>query len=137
MVENVSASKSLFFLFLPESTPESDSRRTYTLENYLNDDYVYKTHNLQWISGNLFLHIACVFKKCTTVNTQYSEMTNISWKYIRCLNSLITKWCRAQRAVNSFLWICVSACGKICSPIAKSTPREKGPRKLKMWAQFC
>ncbi|POI33976.1 hypothetical protein CIB84_002272, partial [Bambusicola thoracicus] len=38
------------------STPESDSRRTYTLENYLNDDYVYKTHNLQWISGSQYLH---------------------------------------------------------------------------------
>ncbi|XP_042730853.1 dipeptidyl peptidase 4 isoform X3 [Lagopus leucura] len=43
-------------LLTGESTPESDSRRTYTLENYLNDDYVYKTHNLQWISGNQYLH---------------------------------------------------------------------------------
>ncbi|OXB69255.1 hypothetical protein ASZ78_011375 [Callipepla squamata] len=42
--------------FLPESTPEFDSRRTYTLENYLNNDYVYKTHNLRWISGNEYLH---------------------------------------------------------------------------------
>uniref|UniRef100_A0A8C3LDD7 Dipeptidyl peptidase 4 n=1 Tax=Chrysolophus pictus TaxID=9089 RepID=A0A8C3LDD7_CHRPC len=43
-------------LLTGESTPESDSRRTYTLENYLNDDYVYKTHNLQWISGDQYLH---------------------------------------------------------------------------------
>ncbi|OXB77060.1 UNVERIFIED_CONTAM: hypothetical protein H355_007707, partial [Colinus virginianus] len=42
--------------FLPGSTPEFDSRRTYTLENYLNNDYVYKTHNLRWISGNQYLH---------------------------------------------------------------------------------
>uniref|UniRef100_A0A8B9E335 Dipeptidyl peptidase 4 n=1 Tax=Anser cygnoides TaxID=8845 RepID=A0A8B9E335_ANSCY len=34
----------------------TDSRRTYTLENYLNSDYQYKTHNLQWISGNQYLH---------------------------------------------------------------------------------
>uniref|UniRef100_G5E7H3 Uncharacterized protein n=1 Tax=Meleagris gallopavo TaxID=9103 RepID=G5E7H3_MELGA len=39
-----------------ESSSESDSRKTYTLENYLNNDYVYKTHNLQWISGNQYLH---------------------------------------------------------------------------------
>ncbi|GAB0191522.1 dipeptidyl peptidase 4 [Grus japonensis] len=38
------------------SSPESDSRRTYTLQNYLNDDYKYRTHNLQWISGNQYLH---------------------------------------------------------------------------------
>uniref|UniRef100_A0A669Q914 Dipeptidyl peptidase 4 n=1 Tax=Phasianus colchicus TaxID=9054 RepID=A0A669Q914_PHACC len=43
-------------LLTGESTPDSDSRRTYTLENYLNNDYVYKTHNLQWISGNQYLH---------------------------------------------------------------------------------
>ncbi|NXV47785.1 DPP4 peptidase, partial [Uria aalge] len=39
-----------------DSTPEPDSRRTYTLQNYLNNDYKYKTHNLQWISGNQYLH---------------------------------------------------------------------------------
>ncbi|XP_009082796.1 PREDICTED: dipeptidyl peptidase 4, partial [Acanthisitta chloris] len=38
------------------STSEHDSRRTYTLQNYLNNDYKYKTHNLQWISGNQYLH---------------------------------------------------------------------------------
>lgn len=43
-------------LLTGESIPESDSRSTYTLENYLNNDYVYKTHNLQWISGNQYLH---------------------------------------------------------------------------------
>ncbi|NXN69773.1 DPP4 peptidase, partial [Himantopus himantopus] len=43
-------------LFLSESTSEADSRRTYTLQNYLNNDYKYKTHNLQWISGNEYLH---------------------------------------------------------------------------------
>ncbi|NXE46567.1 DPP4 peptidase, partial [Casuarius casuarius] len=37
-----------------ESTP--DSRKTYTLQNYLNDDYTYKTYDLQWISGNQYLH---------------------------------------------------------------------------------
>uniref|UniRef100_A0A8C3CYS8 Dipeptidyl peptidase 4 n=1 Tax=Cairina moschata TaxID=8855 RepID=A0A8C3CYS8_CAIMO len=44
---------SLLSLFLSEST---DSRKTYTLENYLNSDYQYKTHDLQWISGNQYLH---------------------------------------------------------------------------------
>ncbi|NWY51800.1 DPP4 peptidase, partial [Chionis minor] len=39
-----------------ESTPEPDSRKTYTLQNYLNNDYKYRTHNLQWISGNQYLH---------------------------------------------------------------------------------
>ncbi|XP_025894386.1 dipeptidyl peptidase 4 [Nothoprocta perdicaria] len=33
-----------------------DSRRTYTLQNYLNDDFQYKTYNLKWISGNQYLH---------------------------------------------------------------------------------
>uniref|UniRef100_A0A8C0BY01 Dipeptidyl peptidase 4 n=1 Tax=Buteo japonicus TaxID=224669 RepID=A0A8C0BY01_9AVES len=49
-------SKSLFCLFLSESTSEPDSRRTYTLQNYLNNDYKPRTHNLQWISGNQYLH---------------------------------------------------------------------------------
>ncbi|KAF1466642.1 Dipeptidyl peptidase 4, partial [Spheniscus demersus] len=43
-------------LFLSESTSEPDPRRTYTLQNYLNNDYKYRTHNLQWISGNQYLH---------------------------------------------------------------------------------
>ncbi|NWW97042.1 DPP4 peptidase, partial [Rhynochetos jubatus] len=43
-------------LFLSESTSAADSRRTYTLQNYLNNDYKYRTHNLQWISGNQYLH---------------------------------------------------------------------------------
>uniref|UniRef100_A0A8C3JGT0 Dipeptidyl peptidase 4 n=1 Tax=Calidris pygmaea TaxID=425635 RepID=A0A8C3JGT0_9CHAR len=51
-------SKSLFFLFLSESTSEPDPRKTYTLQNYLNNDYKYKTYNLQWISGNQYLHKA-------------------------------------------------------------------------------
>eukprot|EP00075_Anas_platyrhynchos_P028155 XP_027317408.1 dipeptidyl peptidase 4 [Anas platyrhynchos] len=34
----------------------TDSRKTYTLENYLNSDYQYTTHDLQWISGNQYLH---------------------------------------------------------------------------------
>ncbi|XP_010151835.1 PREDICTED: dipeptidyl peptidase 4, partial [Eurypyga helias] len=38
------------------STSATDSRRTYTLQNYLNNDYKYRTHNLQWISGNQYLH---------------------------------------------------------------------------------
>ncbi|NXA32846.1 DPP4 peptidase, partial [Eudromia elegans] len=41
-------------LFVSESNP--DSRRTYTLQNYLDGDYQYKTYNLQWISGNQYLH---------------------------------------------------------------------------------
>ncbi|NXJ59849.1 DPP4 peptidase, partial [Rostratula benghalensis] len=49
-------SKSLFCLFLSGSTSEPDPRRTYTLQNYLNNDYKYKTYNLQWISGNQYLH---------------------------------------------------------------------------------
>ncbi|KAF1609368.1 UNVERIFIED_CONTAM: Dipeptidyl peptidase 4, partial [Eudyptes robustus] len=43
-------------LFLSESTSEPDPRRTYTLQNYLNNDYKYRTYNLQWISGNQYLH---------------------------------------------------------------------------------
>uniref|UniRef100_A0A8B9NAF5 Dipeptidyl peptidase 4 low complexity region domain-containing protein n=1 Tax=Accipiter nisus TaxID=211598 RepID=A0A8B9NAF5_9AVES len=43
-------------LSLSESTSEPDSRRTYTLQNYLNNDYKPRTHNLQWISGNQYLH---------------------------------------------------------------------------------
>ncbi|NXN08404.1 DPP4 peptidase, partial [Indicator maculatus] len=43
-------------LFLSESTSEPDSRSTYTLQNYLNNDYNYRTYNLQWISGNQYLH---------------------------------------------------------------------------------
>ncbi|XP_064020222.1 dipeptidyl peptidase 4 isoform X1 [Pogoniulus pusillus] len=38
------------------SPPEPDSRSTYTLQNYLNNDYNYVTYNLQWISGNQYLH---------------------------------------------------------------------------------
>uniref|UniRef100_H0Z8Z3 Dipeptidyl peptidase 4 n=1 Tax=Taeniopygia guttata TaxID=59729 RepID=H0Z8Z3_TAEGU len=30
--------------------------KTYTLQNYLNNDYKYKTYNLEWISGNKYLH---------------------------------------------------------------------------------
>uniref|UniRef100_A0A8B9PGT9 Dipeptidyl peptidase 4 n=1 Tax=Apteryx owenii TaxID=8824 RepID=A0A8B9PGT9_APTOW len=40
--------------YIYQNTP--DSRRTYTLQNYLNGDYKYKTYNLQWISGNQYLH---------------------------------------------------------------------------------
>ncbi|KAM6307128.1 dipeptidyl peptidase 4 [Aegotheles albertisi] len=43
-------------LLTGEDTSEPDSRRTYTLQNYLNNDYKYRTHNLQWISGNQYLH---------------------------------------------------------------------------------
>ncbi|KAM6129572.1 dipeptidyl peptidase 4 [Pterocles gutturalis] len=43
-------------LLTGRNTSEPDSRRTYTLHNYLNDDYKYRTHNLQWISGNQYLH---------------------------------------------------------------------------------
>ncbi|NWS17389.1 DPP4 peptidase, partial [Pachyramphus minor] len=43
-------------LFLSESPSKSDSRRTYTLQNYLNNNYSYKPHDLQWISGNQYLH---------------------------------------------------------------------------------
>ncbi|XP_054237206.1 dipeptidyl peptidase 4 [Indicator indicator] len=43
-------------LFLSEGTSEPDSRSTYTLQNYLNNDYNYRTYNLQWISGNQYLH---------------------------------------------------------------------------------
>ncbi|KAF4796873.1 dipeptidyl peptidase 4 [Turdus rufiventris] len=35
---------------------ETPSGKTYTLQNYLNNDYKYKTHNLEWISGNQYLH---------------------------------------------------------------------------------
>ncbi|NXY06284.1 DPP4 peptidase, partial [Pteruthius melanotis] len=35
---------------------ETSSGITYTLQNYLNNDYKYKTHNLEWISGNQYLH---------------------------------------------------------------------------------
>ncbi|NXL80260.1 DPP4 peptidase, partial [Leptocoma aspasia] len=37
---------------------ETSSGKTYTLQNYLNNDYKYKTHNLEWISGNEYLHRA-------------------------------------------------------------------------------
>nr|XP_009674539.1 PREDICTED: dipeptidyl peptidase 4 [Struthio camelus australis] len=40
----------------PSEESTTDSRRTYTLQNYLNGDYKYKTYNLQWISGNQYLH---------------------------------------------------------------------------------
>ncbi|XP_009988375.1 PREDICTED: LOW QUALITY PROTEIN: dipeptidyl peptidase 4, partial [Tauraco erythrolophus] len=40
------------------STSETDSRRTYTLQNYLNSDYQYRSHSLEWISGNQYLHEA-------------------------------------------------------------------------------
>lgn len=90
---------SLLSLFLSEST---DSRKTYTLENYLNSDYQYKTHDLQWISGNLFLYIAWIWIKFTTINTQYSEMTTISWKNVQLFNGTFTEWCIAQRVVISF-----------------------------------
>ncbi|NXK30111.1 DPP4 peptidase, partial [Piprites chloris] len=43
-------------LFFSESPSKPDSRRTYTLQNYLNNDYSYKPHDLQWISGNQYLH---------------------------------------------------------------------------------
>uniref|UniRef100_A0A8C3JG83 Dipeptidyl peptidase 4 n=1 Tax=Calidris pygmaea TaxID=425635 RepID=A0A8C3JG83_9CHAR len=55
----------LFFLFLSESTSEPDPRKTYTLQNYLNNDYKYKTYNLQWISGNSFLYTAQMSRECT------------------------------------------------------------------------
>ncbi|XP_014736369.1 PREDICTED: dipeptidyl peptidase 4 [Sturnus vulgaris] len=35
---------------------ETSSGKTYTLQNYLNNDYKYKTYNLEWISGNQYLH---------------------------------------------------------------------------------
>uniref|UniRef100_A0A8C3JJM0 Dipeptidyl peptidase 4 n=1 Tax=Calidris pygmaea TaxID=425635 RepID=A0A8C3JJM0_9CHAR len=53
------------FLFLSESTSEPDPRKTYTLQNYLNNDYKYKTYNLQWISGNSFLYTAQMSRECT------------------------------------------------------------------------
>ncbi|NWU79985.1 DPP4 peptidase, partial [Onychorhynchus coronatus] len=43
-------------LFFSESPSKHDSRKTYTLQNYLNNDYSYKPHDLQWISGNQYLH---------------------------------------------------------------------------------
>ncbi|XP_061231616.1 dipeptidyl peptidase 4 [Neopsephotus bourkii] len=45
-------------LLTGKSTTEPDSRRTYTLHNYLNNDYNYRTYDLQWISGNQYLHKA-------------------------------------------------------------------------------
>ncbi|NXU56328.1 DPP4 peptidase, partial [Turnix velox] len=43
-------------LFLSENTSEVDSRSTYTLQNYLNNDYQYKSYGLRWISGNQYVH---------------------------------------------------------------------------------
>ncbi|XP_067994866.1 dipeptidyl peptidase 4 [Melanerpes formicivorus] len=43
-------------LLTGKSTSEPDSRSTYTLQNYLNNDYNYRTYDLQWISGNQYLH---------------------------------------------------------------------------------
>ncbi|KAM9284676.1 LOW QUALITY PROTEIN: dipeptidyl peptidase 4 [Cariama cristata] len=43
-------------LLTGKNASEPDSRRTYTLQNYLNNDYKYRTYNLQWISGNQYLH---------------------------------------------------------------------------------
>ncbi|KAM9380238.1 dipeptidyl peptidase 4 [Phaethornis superciliosus] len=40
------------------SRESTSSERTYTLQNYLNNDYKYRTYNLQWISGNQYLHKA-------------------------------------------------------------------------------
>uniref|UniRef100_A0A8B9IS65 Dipeptidyl peptidase 4 n=1 Tax=Amazona collaria TaxID=241587 RepID=A0A8B9IS65_9PSIT len=45
-------------LLTGKSTTDPDSRRTYTLQNYLNNDYNYRTYDLQWISGNQYLHKA-------------------------------------------------------------------------------
>ncbi|NXK96412.1 DPP4 peptidase, partial [Formicarius rufipectus] len=39
-----------------ESPSKSDSRRTYTLQDYLSNDFGYKTRALRWISGNQYLH---------------------------------------------------------------------------------
>ncbi|NWR72457.1 DPP4 peptidase, partial [Centropus unirufus] len=43
-------------LSLSESASKPDSRKIYTLQNYLNNDYKYRTYNLEWISGNQYLH---------------------------------------------------------------------------------
>ncbi|KAJ7405614.1 dipeptidyl peptidase 4-like protein [Pitangus sulphuratus] len=43
-------------LLTGKSPSKSDSRKTYTLQNYLNNDYSYKPYNLLWISGNQYLH---------------------------------------------------------------------------------
>ncbi|XP_017691780.1 PREDICTED: dipeptidyl peptidase 4 isoform X1 [Lepidothrix coronata] len=43
-------------LLTGKSPSKPDSRKTYTLQNYLNNDYSYKPYDLQWISGNQYLH---------------------------------------------------------------------------------
>ncbi|XP_028602922.2 dipeptidyl peptidase 4 isoform X1 [Podarcis muralis] len=43
-------------LLTNQSSP--DTRRTFTLQDYLSGDFQYKSFNLQWVSGNQYLHTA-------------------------------------------------------------------------------
>lgn len=46
-----------FFLLL---TGSPDTRRTFTLQDYLSGDFQYKSFNLQWISGNGHAFLVCI-----------------------------------------------------------------------------
>ncbi|XP_054826584.1 dipeptidyl peptidase 4 [Eublepharis macularius] len=43
-------------LLTKQSTPTPDPRKTFTLEDYLDENFQYKSYSLQWISGNQYLH---------------------------------------------------------------------------------
>ncbi|XP_015264090.1 PREDICTED: dipeptidyl peptidase 4 [Gekko japonicus] len=44
-------------LLTKQNNPTSDSRKTFTLEDYLEDSFQYKSYNLKWISGNQYLYV--------------------------------------------------------------------------------
>uniref|UniRef100_A0A8D2N9X3 Dipeptidyl peptidase 4 n=1 Tax=Zonotrichia albicollis TaxID=44394 RepID=A0A8D2N9X3_ZONAL len=73
-----------FMLFGNES--KTPSGKTYTLQNYVNNEYKYKTHNLEWISGNQYLHktdngnILCISAENGTF-TLILANTTLLWRH--------------------------------------------------------
>uniref|UniRef100_A0A7M4FRA7 Dipeptidyl peptidase 4 n=1 Tax=Crocodylus porosus TaxID=8502 RepID=A0A7M4FRA7_CROPO len=57
----------------------SDTRRTFTLEDYLSDGYNYKRYNLQWISGNPSNTDKVFFLTLVTENPLPNDTQYISW----------------------------------------------------------
>ncbi|XP_077176019.1 dipeptidyl peptidase 4 [Paroedura picta] len=43
-------------LLTKQNNPTPDTRKTFTLEDYLEESIQYKSYNLKWISGNQYLH---------------------------------------------------------------------------------
>uniref|UniRef100_A0A8B9PAX2 Dipeptidyl peptidase 4 n=1 Tax=Apteryx owenii TaxID=8824 RepID=A0A8B9PAX2_APTOW len=91
-----------FCFFLSESTP--DSRRTYTLQNYLNGDYKYKTYNLQWISGNSFLRIVQCVLSISSKSMRRISGVSVVIQAVRAMQILVKLYFLNIKIILLQLW---------------------------------